>query len=105
MQQLSDTELMTRLQRGSQAAYTTLYHRYVHDVYRFVCLTLRGNDTAAEDIVQETFIRVYKSCQQYDPDKAGFRTWLHRIAYRLCIDHYRKHSSVTFVEWDPYKAE
>lgn len=103
MQELSDAELMSRLQKGSTEAYTVLYHRYVRDVYRFVYLSIHKKEQA-EDIVQETFIRVYKGCHSFDADRAGFRTWLHQIARRLCIDHYRKHSRATFVEWDSHKA-
>ena len=43
-----------------------------------------------EEIVQETFVRLWEKRQSYDPKRAQLNTWLHRIAHNLCIDHFRR---------------
>lgn len=48
-----------------------------------------SNRHEAEDIVQETFLRVYKNWERYD-EKQKFSTWIYRIATNLCIDQLRK---------------
>lgn len=100
MHQHSDDQWGSRLSKGSREAYIELYHRYVGDVYRYVLLHLR-EDQAAEDIVQETFIRVYRNRYQFDNKKASFRTWVHRIAHRLCMDHHREYSKFSWVPFEP----
>ncbi|NRR26436.1 RNA polymerase sigma factor [Bacillus velezensis] len=88
---LSDEELMEQVKQKNIEAYNQLYTRHAHKTYRFIFLYIRQKQ-AAEDILQETFIRVHvKSCS-YNRAKSSFRTWLHQIAHRLCIDYYRKHS-------------
>lgn len=52
--------------------------------YRFL-----GDPAAAEDLVQETFLRVLRAASRYKPS-AGFRTYLYQIVSRLCIDSARK---------------
>lgn len=100
MDTLSDNELMASFQKGNQEAYETLYRRHALRVFRFILL-YTGNKESAEDIVQETFLRVYRYRHQFNREKASFRTWLHRIAHRLAIDHFRKQGSAVWGELPP----
>lgn len=51
-----------------------------------------GNEAAAEDAVQETFLRAYRSLQRFD-ERAQFGTWLHRIAVNAAIELMRRYES------------
>ena len=44
----------------------------------------------AEDVVQETFVSAYKHLEDYNPEKASMKTWLHRIAYHEALYHLRR---------------
>ena len=50
---------------------------------------LLNSKSLAEDIVQETFLRLWINREKYDPSKSKLSTWLHRVAYNLCMDVYR----------------
>lgn len=93
---LSDEELMIELNNKNVEVYDELYHRWAQTLYQFIYLYVQEKGMT-EDILQEAFIRVYTKRHQFDSQKALFKTWLHRIAYRLCIDYYRKHSKYTSV--------
>ncbi len=87
-QKISDEELIARFQKGDQQAFDILVHRYkdqlLNFVYRFV-----GNRNDAEDIVQETFLRVYKN-KHYYKEIAKFSTWIYTIAGNLAKTELRK---------------
>jgi RNA polymerase sigma-70 factor (ECF subfamily) len=84
----NDTELMTRLANGDMAALGDIVKR---NQGRILSLSYRilKDWHRAEDITQETFLRVYKAAKHYKP-KARFTTWLYRIAINLCFDEQRK---------------
>lgn len=85
----NDTQLMARLATGDMAALGEIVTRYQNNVLAFSYRYL--NDwTRAEDITQETFLRVYKAAKFYKPE-AKFTTWLYRIAVNLCLDEKRKY--------------
>lgn len=103
---LSDEELMEKVKQKDMEAYNSLYARHATKTYQFIFLYIRQKQ-AAEDLLQETFIRVYVKCRSYKNEKASFRTWLHQIAHRLCIDYYRKHSKFKWqqMELDDYSEK
>ncbi|MBN2365670.1 MAG: sigma-70 family RNA polymerase sigma factor [Calditrichaeota bacterium] len=85
---VSDEQLIARFQLGDVQAYDILVRRYkdqlLNFVYRFV-----GNRTDAEDIVQETFLRVYKNKHMYK-EIAKFSTWVYTIAGNLAKTELRR---------------
>jgi RNA polymerase sigma-70 factor (ECF subfamily) len=82
-----DDALVRRAQAGDRTALETLTQRYRNRVYAFALgLLLRPDD--AEDVVQETFIRVCRTLDTYQP-RGRFRSWVFRIAANLCRDHCR----------------
>ena len=87
-QQPSDTELMARLARGDVSAIGELAHRHQGRVLELAFRTL-GHWDLAEDIAQETFLRVYRAAKTYQP-QAKFTTWLYRIVVNLCLDEQRR---------------
>jgi len=84
----SDEKLMLAFQKGDTKAFEILLTRHERDVYRFA-LRMLGDSMQAEEVTQETFLRVIQSAANYKP-KAGFRNFLYRIARNLCIDILRR---------------
>ena len=66
-------ELVQRSQSGDQEAFAALFEQYKNLVYRTAYLTL-NDSAAAEDALQEVFIRVYHSLSNFDPAKGAFTT-------------------------------
>lgn len=86
----SDEMLMQEVRAGSVAAFQALYDRHSRAVFNFL-LRLTGDRQIAEDLLQETFLRVFSHREDYRPT-AAFRTWLFTIARNLAIDQLRQRS-------------
>lgn len=80
----NDANLIRRCQSGDQKAFRLLYERYAPQVYGFLLGYLR-DPGLAEDMTQETFVRVWQALPRYR-EQGQFRAWLFRIARRLAID-------------------
>lgn len=74
--------------KGDRTAFEQLVELYKEKIY-YLAFRMLGNRQEAEDIIQETFIRVYKNLHKYDQTQK-FSTWIYRIATNLCIDRLRK---------------
>lgn len=79
---------MLAFQKGDARAFETLVRRHRAPVFNFI-LRFSGNRARAEDILQDTWIKVVRSSPEYEP-KARFKTWLYTIARNLCVDSARK---------------
>jgi RNA polymerase sigma-70 factor (ECF subfamily) len=89
---LSDTPdetLAARVARGDSAALEELYDRYASRVLG-ISIKIVSDQALAEDILQETFWRVWQSAGTYQPQLGAFTGWLFRIARNLSIDAYRR---------------
>ncbi len=82
-----DALLVLRVGEGDVAAYRELVRRYAAKLSRFAERLLRDG-TEAEDVVQETFLRLWQRANEYQP-KARVTTWLHRITHNLAVDRLR----------------
>ncbi|HSM71677.1 MAG TPA: sigma-70 family RNA polymerase sigma factor [Anaerolineales bacterium] len=87
--QPSDEVLAIQVARGDSAALETLYDRHAPTVLA-IALRVLGERAAAEDILQETFWRLWKSAGTYQSQRGSFTGWLFRIARNLAIDVYRR---------------
>jgi len=85
-----DEVLVVRFQSGDRAAFAMLVRRHQSGLYNFALRNLRER-TAAEDIVQEAFVRVAQSAADFKAD-ARFSTWVYTIVRNLCIDQIRKNA-------------
>lgn len=72
-----DGELVKRAQQGDKASFDVLVSKYQRKLFRLV-LRFVHNQTEAEDVVQETFIKAYRALHQFRGDSA-FYTWIYRI--------------------------
>jgi RNA polymerase sigma-70 factor, ECF subfamily len=87
--QLSDEALIARVARGDTTALETLYDRYASSVLG-LSLKVIGSHALAEDVLQETFWRVWQSSATYQSQRGSFASWLFRIARNLAIDAHRR---------------
>jgi RNA polymerase sigma-70 factor (ECF subfamily) len=78
---------MQRLAGGHEAALNDLMARHARPVFQFLCRML-GNEDDANDLAQETFVRVYQHRASFKPG-AKFTTWLYTIAANLARNHHR----------------
>jgi RNA polymerase sigma-70 factor (ECF subfamily) len=93
----ADEDLMVKYQQGEVRAFEILLTRHRKAVYNFV-LRYVGDKETAEDLLQETFMRVIKGADAYKR-QAKFTTWLYTIARNLCVDQtrrrkHRRHASL-----------
>src|SRR5688500_5406720 len=84
-----DETLVTQVARGNAAALEVLYDRYASRVMG-LSLKILGDQALAEDILQETFWRVWQSAATFQSQLGPFTGWLFRIARNLAIDAYRR---------------
>ena len=82
-----DVQLMLLVKEGDHAAFEKLVDRFQDRLVGFFFHMLRDR-VVAEDLAQETFLRVYRSRERYEP-KARFSTWLFRIAHNLASNQKR----------------
>jgi RNA polymerase sigma-70 factor (ECF subfamily) len=93
---------MEQLRAGHEAALNDLMGRHAAGVFHFLC-RLTGNEADANDLAQETFVRVFKSRQSFRPGEK-FSTWLFTIAANLARNHFRwrsRHASVSLDAENP----
>jgi len=83
-----DLPLVRRTLEGDERAFAELVSRYEGALYRLAWRMLRSHEEA-RDVVQETFLRVFRALSTYDQERR-FSTWILRIATNLCIDHCRR---------------
>jgi RNA polymerase sigma-70 factor, ECF subfamily len=84
----ADPELIVRLQRREPQALADLYDRYGRIVYSLILRVVRDTGVA-EDLVQETFLRVWNRVQAFDAHKGAVGPWLLAVARNRAIDHLR----------------
>jgi RNA polymerase sigma-70 factor (ECF subfamily) len=85
---LSAADEASRLRRGDPDALAAAIARYQHRLYRYL-LRLVADPAAAEDLFQQTWVRVMASIRRYDP-RRSFDAWLFAVAHNLAIDYLRK---------------
>src|SRR5215210_8739618 len=89
-QGLSDEQLMNRLAGPEvEAAISALYDRYGRTVFG-VGLKFLGDRSLAEELVQEVFLKVWRSSRTYDASRSSFSTWLYRITRSAASHMHRK---------------
>ena len=86
----SDESLMVRVQSGDHQAFSMLVRRHT-DRFFAVAWRMCGDQNAAEDIVQEAFLKLWRKPQSWKPGKgAKFTTWFYRVVINQAHDHGRK---------------
>ena len=95
----SDIELMSAVARRESAALELLYDRYAPNALG-LAVKILGDRALAEDVLQEAFLRVWKSAATFDASRGQFPGWLFGIVRNLAIDEYRRRGGHTLVSID-----
>jgi RNA polymerase sigma-70 factor, ECF subfamily len=95
--QPTDEDLMVAYQQGEVRAFEVLLTKHRKPIFNFI-LRFVGDKETAEDVLQETFMRVIRGAETYKR-QAKFTTWVYTIARNLCVDmsrrrKHRKHASL-----------
>jgi len=91
---LDDNELVERYLNGDYSSLEFLINRYKDKVFSYILVTVK-NHHLAEDIFQDTFIKVVRSLNMGKyTDNGKFISWVMRIAHNLVIDHYRREKNM-----------
>lgn len=98
MAETGDAVLIRRAQLGDQAAFREIVERYQHRLYAVAYGVLHNREDAL-DAVQETFIKMHRSLDNFKSESALF-TWLYRICMNAAIDLQRKRARRPTVEFD-----
>jgi RNA polymerase sigma factor (sigma-70 family) len=101
----SDQELVQAYIKGDHSAIEVLINRHRSKVYTYILLTIK-NQQLAEDLFQETFIKVIQSLRggKYK-DNGKFLSWVIRIAHNLIIDHFRKEKQLNSISNDDTEVD
>ncbi len=85
----SDAALMRAFSRREPGAAEGLYERYASRIYGLGIVML-GNDATAQDLVQDTFVKLWRSAERYEPSRGKLDTWVLLVARSLAIDALRR---------------
>lgn len=97
MNKFEDRELISAYLDGNEKAFETLLLRHKDKVYRFIYMKVRDG-ALAEDIFQDTFIKVVRTLKNGAYNEEGkFLPWAMRIAHNLIIDYFRKKNKVRLI--------
>src|SRR5437016_439101 len=84
-----DEELLRKLAANDEAAFRLLVERHIDRAFG-IALRLLGSRADAEDVVQDTMLKVWTHRGQWEPGRAKFSTWLYRVVTNRCIDLHRR---------------
>jgi len=104
-QKLSDQELVKSFIQGDANSIEILINRHKNKVFTYIVLIVK-NQQLAEDIFQDTFIKVIRSLKEGKyKDNGKFVSWVIRIAHNLTIDHFRKEKQISTFSNEDYEAD
>ncbi len=92
-----DTDLVARAGRGDRAAAQALMARHLPKMLT-VARRMLGDPAAAEDAVQDAFLKLWTHAARWQPGKAKFETWLYRVTVNKCYDRLRRRGTARLEE-------
>lgn len=104
MTQEADDELMAGVRNRDQAAFSRLVDRHLGPVHGYL-VRLTGSAADADELSQETFLRLWQRASSYRPGQVQLTTWLHRIAHNLAVDELRKRRPESGIELPEHEDE
>jgi len=81
--------LITDLQNGDKKAFSVIYKNFSPAIFGIVSKIILDKEVA-KDVLQESFVKIWKNAAKYDSSKGTFFTWMLNIARNTAIDNYRK---------------
>lgn len=105
-QKMTDEQLMQRLAQGQTVAFNELYDRYHHRMLRYFFRMLHGDETRAQDLLQDLFLKVIEKADSYNSGYS-FQSWIFTIASNMCKNEFRWRGvrNNTFPMEDPGRIE
>ena len=101
----TDYELVEEFVNGRQSSFEILINRHKKKVFNYIMLMVK-NEQLAEDIFQDTFIKVIQSLKEGKyKDNGKFISWVVRIAHNLVIDHFRREKQMTMLSNENYVTD
>jgi RNA polymerase sigma-70 factor (ECF subfamily) len=94
-----ETALAARVASGDEQAFSTVFHRYQGQVYRYL-RQMSGSSSTAEDVTQEVFIALMETSDRFDASKGSLKVYLYGIARNLLRRHVRRQSMQREVDLD-----
>ena len=94
--------LIEAFQAGDEFAFVSLYNHYKSPVYGF-CVKMLGDRSAAQDVMQETFLRVYENRDRLVKTNS-FKSWVFTIARNQCLNYLRRHKRQVSIDDTVVKA-
>lgn len=85
----TDDQLIVALRQGEEWAMSALYDRYARLVFS-LALRILNDRSAAEEAMQEVFVKVWRRCKEYDAQRGKFSSWLSGITHNHAIDELRR---------------
>lgn len=85
---LTDEHLVAGCLKNDRRVQEQLYRKYANEMYA-ICLAYESDRDSAKDILQEAFIKVFKSMEQFDK-RGSLKGWIRRIITNTAIDFYRR---------------
>jgi RNA polymerase sigma-70 factor (ECF subfamily) len=106
---LRDEELLVqRAQKQDSEAFAQIYEAYFDKIYRYLAVRIR-NETEAEDMTQQVFMKVLQSISSYKSKGLPFSSWIYRIAHNQMVDFMRQQNKKSTVDIEelqlPYTGE
>ena len=94
MQAFDEAQLVALVTQGDSRAFAELAQRHLPAIETYATRIL-ADQTAAQDIAQETLLVLWQRSSEFKPEKARLTTWLHRVAHNRCIDLLRRQKRET----------
>ncbi len=94
----SDAFLVVRATHRDRDAFSQLYNRYFHRIYRFIWLKV-NNSADAEDLTAGVFLNAWRTIDHFSPKhEASFAAWIFKLAHNALIDRYRRQHDVVSLD-------
>lgn len=90
----NDADIVTEILAGNHQQFEVIVDRYMKPLYGFVFRVI-GDGAAAEDVVQDVFVKTWKNLEKFDAEKK-FSTWIFAIAKNAAFDYLKKKKTFPF---------
>ncbi len=89
-------KLVEKAKKGDADAFARVYDELVKPVYRYIYY--RVEESIAEDLTEDTFLKVWQNLKKYKKGKNPFSSWVFKIAHNLVVDYYRQNKTTEMIE-------
>ncbi len=91
---------MVLIAKQDHEAFSHLLTRHLDSIHRYL-VRLAGSTADADELAQETFLRVWLNARTFEAGRVAVTTWMHRIAHNVCVDELRRRRRTTSLDEAP----